>query len=210
MAADDGGVASPPPPSWAGDDLDEVERNERKNRLPMLLGVLGVAIAVVTAYVVIAKPFEAQRDRVWPDAVNGRPAGLGEIDELAEAVTPEEPTGAYLWSDFDGWHLWFVLDPTFSAVSGTIVSNADVSDTVLTPAAAGDVRAVDRTITFDIDTSSNLAGIDFEPGFYADRLEVTIEGPDGPVPVEMIHLGRDRQEAERPLVIEKVEDPGDS
>ncbi len=197
--------APAPPASWTLDDLEEVERNERSRRLPVLLGVLVVALVAVAAFIVVAKPFDAQKDKVWPLDVGGRPEGLGDRGEMAEEVAPEVPAGAYLWNDFDGWHLWFSLDPTFSKVSGTIVSDDEIGSSRLTPAAAGTVTESGKAIDFDIDASSNIAGIDFEPGFYSERIEVTILGPDGkPLPAEMIHRGASMAPAEVPVVVEKV------
>ena len=175
----------------------------------MLIGVLVAALAMVTAYIVIAEPFEVQQETMWPLDVGGRPAGLGEPGDLAEAVTPEAPVGAYVWNDFDGWHLWFVLDSTIPKVSGTIVSTDDIEKSVLTPAAAGSAEADGKTLAFTIESEAGLAGIDFEPGFYADRFEVRIETPDGPLPPELVHRGRSAAVAALPLVVEKVPKSGD-
>ncbi|MEZ5181723.1 MAG: hypothetical protein R2702_07600 [Acidimicrobiales bacterium] len=196
------------PSSWQHDELAEVERAERGRRLPLLLGgAAGLLVIAAIAYVLMAKPFDVQRDLVWPADLGGRPAGLGEIDEIAAEVTPEVEPGAYLWNDFDGWHLWFAFGDGFDRATGTIRSDDDVSKLLLSPTSSGTASGDGGEVSFELDDSAPLVGIDFEPGFYAKRVEVRIEGPDGPLPDDMVHRGQAAKPAALPLVEEKDDAP---
>ncbi|MEZ5140749.1 MAG: hypothetical protein R2711_18850 [Acidimicrobiales bacterium] len=101
------------------------------------------------AYVLVAKPFDVQRDLVWPADLGGRPAGLGEIDEIAAEVTPEVEPGAYLWNDFDGWHLWFAFGDGFDRATGTIRSDDDVSKLLLSPTSSGTASGDGGEVSFE-------------------------------------------------------------
>lgn len=196
------------PSSWGADETDVVERSARSRRLTIVAGgIVGVLVAAL-AVVAITHPFDREKpEQMWPLNVGGRPEGLGQTYDLAEAVTPDVDSGVYLWSDFDGWHLWFVFDNEFHAASGTITSNDDVDKAELTPAATGTVQANGKEIAFDLDTESNIAGIDFEPGFYSSRIEVEIHAPSGTLRSDMVHKGGAAKLVSLPIVVEQVDKP---
>lgn len=196
----------PTPSSWQADEVAEVERAEHRSRLPLVLAVLAVVVVGLGAYVLVADPFAAQQDREWPRDVGGRPAGLGERGQLAQDVVPTDVApGAYLWNDFDGWHLWFAFDESFPSASGTIVSGDDIEKVLVSPSGAGTATSDGDTIDFDVAGTEGVAGIDFEPGFFAERFEVTILGPDGePIAPELVHRGAAMAPATVPVVVEKV------
>ncbi len=206
--AADGPAPTSMPSSWGADEAAAVDRAGRGRQLTILLAsVVGLMLAGLLV-VVIAKPFDRDsKPQAWPLDVGGRPDGLGQTGELAEAVTPGVEPGAYLWNDFDGWHLWFVFDTRFHAVTGTITSNDDIGKADLTPQATGTASAKGKVLSFDLDTETNIAGIDFEPGFYADRIEIAIQAPDGTLTGEMVHKGKDTTVVALPIVVEMVDAP---
>jgi hypothetical protein len=199
----------PLPGSWSADEQDLADQGGGGRRLVLIAGAVVGVLAVIALALVAIDPFGSDAgEQAWPTDVGGRPAGLGSTGQLAEEVAIDAEPGAYLWSDFDGWHLWIVFGPGLESASGTIVSNEDLSKSVLTPRAAGTFEADGDTLSFDVsDADAAIAGLDFEPGFFAERLEVTIDGPDGPIEPAMVTLGASTEVAAIPIVIEK-EDVG--
>lgn len=148
---------------------------------------------------------EAAKKAVWPATVQGRPAGLGETKQPATEVQPTAAPGAYIWSDFDGWHLWVVNGEGMPAVTGTLTSNADIEKAVVAVPEAGEVTISGKTATFSFPTDRPLVGMDFNPGFYADSLVVALNGPDGaPIAAELVQTGKKPTPAPFPIVIDKA------
>lgn len=147
---------------------------------------------------------EKSTKKVWPPELGGRPAGLGKTKQPAPDVTVEADPGAYLWNDFDGWHLWVVNGAGVPAISGSISSNDDLDKAVLAIDGAGSVTPNGKTATFELPTDVPLAGIDFNPGFYSDDIVVTLNGPDGaPIDAALVKTGKKSTQAPFPIVIRK-------
>ncbi|MEZ5183086.1 MAG: hypothetical protein R2702_14635 [Acidimicrobiales bacterium] len=143
--------------------------------------------------------------RTWPSETGGRPPGLGERGQGAAEVTlagDVEP-GVYLWSDFDGWHLWVVGGPAIPALQGTMSSNDAIARADLAVAGVGNVAVADKVATFDLPTGAPIVGIDFNPGFFADQLAFTLEGPEGAIDPTLVRLGSKAGPAPFPLVLSK-------
>lgn len=142
---------------------------------------------------------------VFPAEIGGRPAGLGARGEKAPDVKVGEDTkpGVYLWSDYDGWHLWVVNGEGVPPVKGTITSNDDIAKATAAVPGAGTVKADGKVVTFDLPAQPGLVGVDFNPGFFAENLVFTLDGPDGPVPEDVVFLGSKSVQAPYPLVIAK-------
>ena len=67
------------------------------------------------------------------------------------------------------------------------------------------MSAEGKTITFSFPTDPALVGFDFNPGFFADRLAVTLDGPDGtPLAAPLVQTGKKPTQAPFPLTIEKA------
>jgi len=142
---------------------------------------------------------------VWPPAVGGRPAGLGETKVPATEVTVEAEPGVYLWNDFDGWHLWVVNGAGVPPVSGSLSSNDELGKAVLAVPDAGTVKQDGKTATFILPTDVPLTGIDFNPGFYSDSIVIALNGPDGaPVDTALVKTGKKSTAAPFPIVIRKA------
>jgi hypothetical protein len=140
---------------------------------------------------------------VWPLAVGGRPAAFGELDgSPADAPGGAEP-GVYIWSDYDGWHLWVVHGDGVGDVNGTVNGDDVIASADVTPPESGVVTLADKVIAFDIKSDEPISGFDFNPGFYAKRLEFVINGPDGPLDPALVHVGKDAVPAPSPIVLEK-------
>ena len=141
----------------------------------------------------------------WPAEVRGRPAGLGTTKVPAGEVTPTAEPGAYIWSDFDGWHLWVVNGAGVPAITGTLTSNDNLGKAVLAIEDAGEITLNGKSATFTLPTDRPLVGIDFNPGFYANKLVFTLNGPDGaPLDGALIKTGSKSAAAPFPIVIEMV------
>lgn len=141
----------------------------------------------------------------WPAEVRGRPEGLGTTKVPATEVTPTAPPGAYIWSDYDGWHLWVVPGPGVPAITGTLTSNDDLGKAILAIEGAGTVTLNGKSANFTLPADKPLAGIDFNPGFYANKLVFTLNGPDGvPLDAALIKTGKTATNVEFPIVIEMV------
>lgn len=140
----------------------------------------------------------------WPATIGGRPAALGKRGQKATEVDPAKAApGAYLWNDYDGWHLWVVNGAGIGPVSGTLTSNDAVARAELAVPDAGTVSTKDKVVTFELPDSPKLTGIDFNPGFFARNLVFTLEGPDGPLPEKVVFVGSKPTQAPYPLVISK-------
>ncbi|WP_421118448.1 hypothetical protein ACE2AJ_13785 [Aquihabitans daechungensis] len=200
-------TTTPPPPdadlpaSWQEED-DDAARSEHKSRRWWIIGgVALVILAVIAAFAVVNMRNDAKR--AWPEELGGRPAGLGGEDETAAEVTPTAEPGVYLWSGFDGWHLWVVNGEGLDGFSGTITSNTDFNGARSSAPDAGTVSVDGKEITFDLDGGEALAGVDFDPGF-AKELTFDLQTADGEVPAELVFTGSGSAPVDEvPLVIDK-------
>ncbi len=143
---------------------------------------------------------------VWPKNVGGRPPALGKRGQAAADVTlgKDAKPGIYLWNDFDGWHLWVVNGEGVPAVKGTMTSNDTVAKAESAVPDAGTVVLVDKVATFELPTDQPIVGINFNPGFFANNLVFTLEGPDGAIDETLVHVGAKAEQAPFPLVIAKA------
>jgi hypothetical protein len=139
----------------------------------------------------------------WPKDAKGRPPAFGKTNDPPPATTTAKP-GAYIWSDFDGWHLWVVPGEGVGAISGTLTSNDKVQKAVLAVEGAGSVDVEDKTARFSLPADRPVSGIDFNPGFYGKQIVITLNGPDGPLDGRFIFLGKKATVAPFPLVLQKT------
>jgi len=203
---------TPPPPasdlpaSWQEEDDDAI-RTERKSRRWWIIGgVVAVLLAVVAGIAIINARGDVER--AWPTEVGGRPEGLGGEDETASEVTPTAAPGVYLWNSFDGWHLWVVNGEGIDGLTGTISSDEDLTSAESSAPDAGTVSADGKEVTLDLKGGEALAGVDFEPGFYAKELTFDLQTSGGDLPAKVFFLGSGRTPATSvPLVLDK--DPVD-
>lgn len=140
----------------------------------------------------------------WPVTLRGRPPALGKTKDPATDVKAGGPAGIYLWSDFDGWHLWVVGGGNVpKSLSGTLTSSDNLDKAVLAVPDTGTVTKSGKTATFTLPTDKPISGLDFNPGFFAKQISVTLQGPDGPVDAKLIKIGSKGAPAPTPLVISK-------
>lgn len=184
---------------------DDVAPPRRRRAWVAGIALVAVLLAVGVGLLVTRKYQESKR--VWPHSVDGPPAGLGEGADQAsqDLVVP----GLYIWSDFGGWHIRAVNGGGVSGLSGTLEADDEVTDAKAGPSSAGDVTRDGKTITFDLPAEPEVVGVDFNPGFYTNKMTITLEGPDGPVDASLVTLGQGREIREVPVVIKKV-DPEDA
>ncbi len=204
---------------WDDDEWDDDELDRDKLIRWAQIG-LAALIVVVVLGVVIAKlggddgtssqgsggssgQETGPKKASWPANVGGRPPKLGTRGQAAPKVEPGAAPGIYLWSDYDGWHLWVVKGPGVPAISGTLTSNDKVAKAVLATPSVGSVTTKDKVVTYLLPTDAPIVGVDFNPGFYAKQLVFTLNGPDGPVDQALVHVGRKAEKAPYPLVIVK-------
>ncbi len=194
--------ASDLPSSWDAEDGDAL-RTDKKSRRWWIIGAAAVVVLVVIgAFAVVA--IDKKTERAWPAEISGRPAGLGAEKETAAKVTPSVAPGVYLWNGFDGWHLWVVNGDGLDGLSGTITSTEGPERATSSAPAAGNVTVDGKEITFDLDGSGKVAGVDFEPGFYAKKLTIELKTASGKVPANVVFLGSGRTSARSvPLVVDK-------
>ena len=190
------------PSSWSADDNETVRVAERRGRKVWIVVIVVVIAAVAgVAYAVTSGAFDG-KDRAWPAQISVRPDGLGQEHDTAAHVTPTAEPGVYIWNSFDGWHLWVVNGNDVAGVKGTITSSDRIKRATSSAPKAGTVTAHGKTVSFDLDGSAKVAGVDFEPGF-SHHLVITLDGPDGPVSVTVVHLGHDAMATAVPVVIDK-------
>ena len=230
MAADDrtdtdtDGDALPAPPDGGGDDALGMPR-DKAIRIAQI-GLVVLALLVVGIVLLTKggddKDTSSKDDKAstsqdangdkpsgkaqWPRNVGGRPPALGKRGQPARDVTlgKDAKPGVYLWNDYDGWHLWVVNGSGVPAVKGTITSNDAVAKAEPAVPDAGSVVVDDKVVTFDLPTDQPIVGVDFNPGFFAKNLVFTVEGPDGPVSEQLVHVGAKAEQAPYPLVLTKA------
>jgi hypothetical protein len=126
----------------------------------------------------------------WPAQLNGRPKGLGSTNQDADAVKATVKPGIYLWSGFDGWHLWVVNGSGVPAVSGTLISSDTIGKADLALKGGGVVTKAGKSATFTFVTSKPVTGMNFNPGFFSNSIAIALTGPDGkPIDTKLVHLG---------------------
>ena len=186
------------PSSWANED------RPRRSIPRWVWIVVGLVVCVVVAITAVNLLFNSEEKREWPAEVSGRPSGLGEEHQSAADVTPDAAPGVYVWSGFDGWHLWVVDGADVGGVTGTITSDEGITEAVLSAPGAGSVAVDDDTISFQLPGDVALAGVDFSPEFFTKQLTIELTDAAGePLPVEVVHLGSDGTAEAVPVGIDK-------
>lgn len=194
MAADE----TPLPDSW---NVEDAEVARKGPRLGVIIGGVVLVAVLVAAGVVGFQVAMEKTKKAWPASAGGPPAGLGATPAEAAADTPP---GVYLWNDFGGWHLWVVNGDGVAGVKGTITSTDDIASAEVATDGEGTAMTEGKTVAFDLPAEPRVSGVDFNPGFYGEKLTVTLEGADGPVAPELVTIGRDREVTAVPVVVEKV------
>ena len=191
--------ASDQPASWGTEDLKPT-----RSRWWLLLAVLVVVALAGGGYVAVKAAFKST-SRDWPQSLAGRAAGLGEVNVPASKVDPTAKPGIYIWSDFDGWHLWVVHGDGVGAVTGSVTSDKDIAKATAAIKGAGRVTRDGKTISISFPADPKLSGVDFDTDFYARHLTFALEGPDGTIPANLVHLGNSRMATEVPVKVDKVQ-----
>lgn len=189
------------PASWDDEHRDAARGGGRR----IVWWVLGGLVAVVLVILGVNLIFNrgANEQRAWPEAVDGRPEGLGGEDETAAEVTPAAEPGVYIWNSFDGWHLWVVNGDGIDGLKGTIASNTDLVGAESSAPDAGTVSVDGKVVTFDLDGGAAVAGVDFDPGF-ASQLTFDLETADGEVVASQVLTGSGGASVDAvPVVIDK-------
>ena len=215
---------------WEGGEAEEARHHQRVRTIQIVLGTIvvlvigGVLIAKITHHTSDASAAHKRPPATssgssstttgstktgstsavphWPASVNGRPLTLGTRGQTADKVAVKAAPGVYVWSDFDGWHLWVVGGSNIPAIAGTMTSNSEVAKAV--PAVPGaSVTKNGKVVSFVLPTGSPITGVDFNPGFFAHQVVITVNGPTGPLDAKVVRLGRKATQAPFPLVIEK-------
>ena len=186
------------PDSWNAD-----ESGPKRSKLWLVGGAL-LVVLIVAGIAFVATHKDALKEQAWPNSVNGRPPGLGEFKQAASKVDVKAKPGVYVWSDFDGWHVWTVNGGDIAGVKGTITSNKDFGNADLAVKGAGTVSLSGSTITFEVPSEPQLVGIDFNTGFYGDELTLDLQGANGPLSPTVVTKGSSSKVTKLPLVIKKV------
>jgi hypothetical protein len=139
----------------------------------------------------------------WPPEFAGRVAGLGKNGVPASEVKPDAEPGIYVWGDFDGMHVWVVKGEGVPAVSGVIDSNAEMQKAVSAVDGAGEVTVEGKRATFTFPGEAPIEGVDFNPGFYSNKVVILLNGPDGPIDPALVRVGKKGAPGTPPLVFEK-------
>ncbi len=200
-------TAPPPdsdlPSSWDEEDHDALRADAKSRRWWWIGGAALLIVVALVAVLVVANRASDPEERAWPDAVGGRPEGLGGENETAAQVTPSADPGVYIWQSFDGWHLWVVSGDGLDGLTGTITSNEDIVSARSSDEDAGTATLDGKEITFDLDAGAPLAGVDFDPGF-SRELTFRLETADGEVSADQVFTGSGKTPADAvPVVIDK-------
>lgn len=231
--ADDDGSAPAEPDAWADDGPDAPaeagpdDATRKRNVLIAQVALVVVSLLVVAVVLIANNGDDSDSDAsksdakttttvagadgtakgkaAWPSTVEGRPPALGKRGQTADKVDASKAKpGVYVWSDFDGWHMWVVGGKGMpERLNGSLTSNDELSRADLAVPDTGTVEAKGVKANFDLDTTKGLTGMDFSTGFYGKRLVFTFEGPDGPVDVALIKTGSKSAQGAYPLVIDK-------
>lgn len=192
--------ANPLPDSW---HVEDAEVKRKGPRLGVIIGGLVLVAVLIGAGIVGFQVAMEKTKKAWPASAGGPPAGLGATP--AEAAADTAP-GVYLWNDFGGWHLWVVNGEGVAGVKGTITSTDEIASAQVATAGEGTAVIEAKTVAFDLPAEPRVAGVDFNPGFYGEKLTVTLEGADGPVDPSLVTIGRDRTVSVVPVVLDKVKE----
>ena len=145
----------------------------------------------------------AKTARAWPDAVKGRPAAFGTRGTPPPTDAGSLTPGAYLWLDFDGWHLWIVQGPGAEKITGRIELGAEPTRAASTAADQGQVAIDGNAITFDLtNVEAPVVGVEFNT-FYAGTMKVSLEGSNGLIDAGNVHIGRKETPSPNPIVLAK-------
>lgn len=186
------------PDSW---NVEDAEVARKGPRLGLIIGGVVLVGVLIAAGIVGFQVAMEKTKKAWPASVEGPPDGLGGTPEEASAdVAP----GVYLWNDFGGWHLRVVNGDDVSGAKGTITSTDEIASADVATAGQGSAVTEAKTIAFDLPAEPRVVGVDFNPGFYGEKLTVTLEGADGPVDPALVTVGREREVTALPVVLEKV------
>ena len=186
------------PQSWNVEDAQVARKGPRWG---LIIGGLVLVAVLIAGGIVGFQVAMEKTKKAWPASASGPPAGLG--DTPADAAADVAP-GVYLWNDFGGWHLWVVNGEGTSGVKGTITSGDEIASAEVATAGEGSAVIEAETIEFDLPAEPRVVGVDFNPGFYAEKLTVTLEGADGPVDPASVTVGREREVTALPVVLDKV------
>lgn len=183
------------PGSWSNEGSTSTSSRKPWRWIAVAVVVVLVAVGAFIAIQQIRK----DQEKAWPAVLSVRPGGLGQQGESPTESDPEVEPGAYLWTDFQGWHLWIVNGDGVGPVRGTLTSDKDFDEAALAEAKIGSIRPDGATIDFTLPSEPAVVGIDFDPGFYTKRLELTLS-EDIP-----IFEGNVKKRVKLPLVIEKLD-----
>ena len=191
-------TTNPPdlPESW---EVEDAEVKRPRSKVFVIVGSVVVALLAIGAVSLLFRKDDVKK--AWPASVGGPPVGLG---GTTAAATADVKPGYYLWSDFDGWHLWVVNGAGVKGAKGTIEDNDTVASATLATAGAGTVSKKGKTLSFDLPAEPRVVGVDFNPGFYANKLKVSLSDADGPVDPKLVTIGRSADVTEVPFTIEQV------
>lgn len=194
-------ASQPPavPESFRTEQADE----PGSRRWLIVLGAV-LVIIVIGATIIAIKRRTTAEDISWPHSFDGRAAGLGADHDPATQVKVTAKPGVYVWSGFDGLHLWVVNGSGVAGVKGSMTGMANGASASLAVRGSGSVSVVGDTMTFDLPASPTLVGVDFSPGFFGKKLTFTLTGANGPVPLSLIFVGAHSHAKALPLVISKV------
>lgn len=192
------------PSSWAVENAEAEQRRRPRRFLWIGLAVVVALVAAAAiATVALNRAFDHD-DLAWPASIGGRPAGLGQTNQKAPDVSSTAKPGAYVWNDFDGFHLWIVDGGT--ALQGTLSSDEDFGETAVAVPGAGTVAVDGKKVTFDLPASDGIVGVDFNPGFYARTVTVTLTGADGAKVFDgAILVGRSAKATPQPVTLKAVD-----
>jgi hypothetical protein len=201
--SDTPGSASDLPSSWKEEE-DDALRADRSSRRWWVLGGIVLVVLVAAGIVAYVNRSDGPVDRAWPESYGGRPDGLGGDGDTAADVTVAADPGVYIWNGFDGWHIWVVDGDGLDGLKGTITSSDDIVSASSSAPDAGDATVDGKQVTFDLDGSTAVAGVDFDPGF-SKELTFTIETDGGPVKADQVFTGSKPTSATSvPVVVEKA------
>ena len=191
-------TTTPPdlPESW---EVEDAEVKRPRSKVLLVVGIVVVALLAVGAVSLLFRKDDPKK--AWAASTGGPPTSLG--GSTTQATADAKP-GYYLWSDFDGWHLWVVNGDGVKGAKGTIENNDTFATAVLATKGAGTVTKDAKSVTFDLPSDPRVVGIDFNPGFYSNDLKVSLTDADGPVDPKLVTIGRSATVDQMPFELQQV------
>lgn len=167
-----------------------------------------VAFILTAAFVGVAISTEPIPDEIVyeepddPGGLQGCASGNWPPDAvgISREFSANPRNGAYIWLDFDGWH---IRNLTSAPIDGSVFAIG--ADAIRVPGDESSPRAsvVPTALHFDLDPSSPDEGVDFAIGCDHHALTFDLRSAGEPLPADQIFLGPNATLSANPFTVQR-------